>query len=261
MIVSAFPFLNELDLLRLKLEYTSPFVDQFLLVESTVTFSGHSKPLYFQENKDQFAGYPITHVIVDDMPFGPDTWARQNHQRAVLLDEVTKLRPEIVLFTDTDEITALHVVQSFKELNAPIATMDMVLLTYWADRLNPAGCCIPKICRFDGRSPDRAHHHYPIIEQAGWHFAYTGSRETLLEKLNATSHFSEPFTRAMWQAAYRGYQPKLEVTTDYPRSKLPNLVQADAARYGLKFYSDLDNPDDEKRERYPIRNPGQQARK
>ena len=35
-------------------------VDKFVISESTVTFSGVSKPLYFQENKDMFAEFADT---------------------------------------------------------------------------------------------------------------------------------------------------------------------------------------------------------
>ena len=39
MVVDCFPFLNELDLLELRLHELSPLVDKFVLSEATLTFS------------------------------------------------------------------------------------------------------------------------------------------------------------------------------------------------------------------------------
>lgn len=69
-IYDSFLFFNELDLLDVRLNYLDDVVDYFVIVESTVTFSGKSKPLYFDLNKDKFKKYAhkIIHFIVDDTP-------------------------------------------------------------------------------------------------------------------------------------------------------------------------------------------------
>ena len=70
MIYDTFLFFNELDLLRIRLETLKDHVDKFVLVESTTTFSGLKKPLYYNENKHLFKDFEerIIHVIVDDTP-------------------------------------------------------------------------------------------------------------------------------------------------------------------------------------------------
>ena len=52
-----------------------------------MTFSGKPKPLYFAENTDRFSPWTrrITHVVADDMPSGPDPWAREAHQRDAVI--------------------------------------------------------------------------------------------------------------------------------------------------------------------------------
>lgn len=68
--IDTFIFFNELDLLEIRLNTLKDKVDKFILVESTVSFAGHKKPLYYEENKDQFLEYKdkIHHYIVDHTP-------------------------------------------------------------------------------------------------------------------------------------------------------------------------------------------------
>ena len=47
-------FFNELDILDIRLHLLDEYVDYFILVESTHTFSGKSKPLFYSENKYLF---------------------------------------------------------------------------------------------------------------------------------------------------------------------------------------------------------------
>ena len=53
-IYDCFQFFNELDLLEIRLNILNDYVDYFVLVESTVTFYGFDKPLFYKENKDKF---------------------------------------------------------------------------------------------------------------------------------------------------------------------------------------------------------------
>ena len=54
MIYDCFPFFNELDILKMRLEIMDPIVDKFVIEEAAYTFSSEPKPLYFQENKEMF---------------------------------------------------------------------------------------------------------------------------------------------------------------------------------------------------------------
>src|SRR5689334_8795561 len=83
MILSAFPFNCELDLLEYRLRTMAPMVDLFVLLESPVTFSGKPKPLFYEANKARFAGFPIHHVIAEERP-GDRIWHREAHQRRTL---------------------------------------------------------------------------------------------------------------------------------------------------------------------------------
>ena len=110
-IYDCFPFFNEFDILEIRLNELADVVDHFVLVESTQTFRGLSKPLYFEQNKERFAAFlhKIIHVVVHDMPAGgeaePDRWRRENFQRQLILRGLEDARWfDWIVVSDADEI-------------------------------------------------------------------------------------------------------------------------------------------------------------
>lgn len=65
-----FTFNNELDLLEIRLNILNDYVDYFVIVESTETFSGVQKPLYYDINKERFSEFKdkIIHYVITDTP-------------------------------------------------------------------------------------------------------------------------------------------------------------------------------------------------
>ncbi len=65
-----FTFFNELDLLEIRLNILKDYVDHFVIVESTETFSGQPKRLFFEEYQDRYAPFAdkIIHYVVRDVP-------------------------------------------------------------------------------------------------------------------------------------------------------------------------------------------------
>lgn len=109
MVYDCFQFFNELDILLLRMRVMNDVVDKFVISESTVTFSGVKKPLYFQENQEMFAEFKdkIIHKVVDDSPMGPDTNAfmRDGHQKRAVARGLEGAQPDdVVIFSDVDEI-------------------------------------------------------------------------------------------------------------------------------------------------------------
>jgi beta-1,4-mannosyl-glycoprotein beta-1,4-N-acetylglucosaminyltransferase len=106
MIYDCFQFFNELDLLDLRLNTLDPVVDNFVISESTVTFSGDPKPLYYDENKNLFRKFhhKIIHNVVSDTPdvnpFERDVFQKNAVSRA--LDPCRK--DDIIIFSDLDEV-------------------------------------------------------------------------------------------------------------------------------------------------------------
>lgn len=107
MVYDCFQFFNELDILKLRLHVMNDIVDKFVISESTVTFSGDKKPLYFQENQDMFAEFQdkIIHKVVDDTPMDTSAFLRDSHQKCAVARGLAGAKDDdIVIFSDVDEI-------------------------------------------------------------------------------------------------------------------------------------------------------------
>jgi len=56
-IIDCFMFFQELDLLKIRLEYLFPYVDKFIIVESSQTHAGNKKEFIFEKNLGHFKKY------------------------------------------------------------------------------------------------------------------------------------------------------------------------------------------------------------
>ena len=108
MIFDCIPFFNELDILKLRMEIMDPYVDYFVLEESTVTFSGEDKRMIFAQNRRMFDKFKdkIRYVAVTDSPMsGVTTHERDKYQKNQLIRALTDCKPEdIIILSDVDEI-------------------------------------------------------------------------------------------------------------------------------------------------------------
>lgn len=107
MVYDSFQFFNELDILLLRMHILNDVVDKFVISESTVTFSGDEKPLFYAENKEMFKEFEhkIIHNVVDDTPMDCDAFTRDHHQKCAVARGLSGCKPEdIVIFSDVDEI-------------------------------------------------------------------------------------------------------------------------------------------------------------
>lgn len=152
MVYDCFMFFQELDLLEIRLNVLDPYVDYFVLSESTVTFSGLPKKLIYEENKERFEKFhhKIIHKIVDDCPnhistmtkktgnslddhcynkivdsvyknihYGMEApqWLRDYFQRECVLRGLVDCNDDdIILLSDLDEIPSEEVMKNLSEL-------------------------------------------------------------------------------------------------------------------------------------------------
>jgi len=240
MIITSQPFLNELDQLEIKFETLKGVVDLHVVYESSVTFSGVNKPLYFEENKERFAKYPIHYFNVDHINEKTEKmycWDREHAQREAVLNEINKINPEIVIFGDADESIKPEVIEKFKSLKCETANLELDMLLYYFNRQHPDPWPYHRITYYKNKTPDRGNWSFPKITDAGWHFEYFGNQQTLLEKINATSHAIETGGREFYKQVRRGEKPKLESCTEYPIEKLPQFVQDNQERFKDWFKS------------------------
>ena len=163
-VVDVFSFLNEFELLELRLRMLSPFVDFFVLVECNKTFSGRTKPLYFSENSSRFEEWKdkiIVHIVNDpimnrrdlqsrlrsadetledkwilkeasDSPLtkGAFHWTQEFYQKESARKAIPPLADDdLVFYGDLDEIW--NPTMTFEWNNGQIFKLKQVVFQYW----------------------------------------------------------------------------------------------------------------------------------
>ena len=122
MIVDAFTFLNEKELVELRVKYLSDIVDHFLIVEADVTHTGKEKKWNFSEilnnNLKEFSHKIQYHQMKVDLQkaekekspnYKGGTWGRswkvESMQRNFIKEACKKFSPsDIIVISDLDEI-------------------------------------------------------------------------------------------------------------------------------------------------------------
>lgn len=221
MIIDAFPFFNELDLLEIRLNELDPVVDYFVLVEATVTHSGFSKPLYYGEHMCDYRFLPfgnkIIHVVVDDMPMEKDeieqaispqdrawmesgyqvedNWVRERYQRNAMMRVLKDFAPDdIIIIEDADEMVRPEIVAKLPEILVDGSNaVEQVLHTYYFNwKCTNMPWWGTKILRNKFvDNPSEHRFHTPAskyIYDGGWHFGFMGGADAIKAKLQAYAH-------------------------------------------------------------------------
>lgn len=132
MVYDCIPFFNELDILKMRLHILDPIVDQFIIEEATVTFSGEPKELCFEKNKELFHEFlpKIKYIVVDNSPVNTTTHLRDKFQKNALVKGLADAKDEdVILLSDVDEIPNPEVL---KEI---IANFDPEKIYHLAQRM------------------------------------------------------------------------------------------------------------------------------
>jgi beta-1,4-mannosyl-glycoprotein beta-1,4-N-acetylglucosaminyltransferase len=216
-------FLQELDLLELRLRVLDEFVDRFVIVESKVTFQGETKPLLFQENEGRFEPWKrkIRYCVYDPRPaYYPRRdwpWHNEFRQRNTAMQALIDLKPDDwLLVGDLDEMPPPS------ELKNPRrGSFSQTLCSYWLDYQwsgsNWRGTVMvqvkdmlnsePQWPSKSGNPPLLDEYRrtltmirnfrglYPKI-QGGWHWSYTGGIEGIQGKIKSHAHVE--FSNLYW---------------------------------------------------------------
>ena len=168
-IFDGFCFFNELDILEIRLNTLSPYVDYFILVESSVTHTGNKKPYYFEENKERFESFlpKIIHLKIEDTPNNFSDIRENQDSPNFDSREVNKIREfiknqscfdvnleihygrdfyqkecvrrgfdlceddDVIIFSDCDEIPNPEILKSLKTFYNPDLFYDFFQTTYY----------------------------------------------------------------------------------------------------------------------------------
>lgn len=138
MIFDCFIFFNEFELLEIRLNELNGVVDKFVLVEATKTHQGKDKPLYFKENKKQFANllHKIIHVVVSDYPRTNNALQLEYHQRNSISLGLRDCSPgDQIIISDVDEIPRPAKIVEARELPG-IKIFEQQMFYYFLNGMN-----------------------------------------------------------------------------------------------------------------------------
>ena len=200
---TSFFFLNELLILKLRLEEIGHLVDKIVIIEATTTYRNGSRPIVIQSARNLFGKHwhKVVHVVVDDMPaYSDDPWRREYHQRAALMRGLAGASPDdLVLFSDLDEIPRAAVLDALRwcdDKMPPIMAMQSRVFMHDVARMKnrwwhapvvfPVGlmddALSPKMIRILGH-----HRRLPWWTNGAWHFTFFGSTSSVKHKLSSFS--------------------------------------------------------------------------
>lgn len=217
MLIDAFTYNGEQELLKVRLALLAPHVDRFVIVEADKTFRGKPKskkynPEYFQEYSNQIAYYFIT-----DLKENPiSSWENEILQRNALALGLYGLDDDdIIMLSDVDEIPNPESIRLFdrKQIYAALVQTNHCYRINWmvhdrsghpvfidASKIITYGCFKRYFRNFTAlrwekhTGPFRSFKRFYLknkrqtIQNGGWHLSYMMSPEMIGEKLKSFSH-------------------------------------------------------------------------
>ena len=210
MLVDAFMFYNEYDILELRLELLDEYVDRFILVEAELNHKGGPKELFFEKNKQRYAKWlsKIVHVVAtaDELPRGPDPWTREKHQRQCLLrgleagktadgTECSAVPDEaIVMVSDVDEIPDMKHVR-YEQLPHLFCSVHMWMFEYSLEYMYTGepwfGTVITNCELLKRVGPNHLRDNrwkFPTFRYSGWHLSSFGDKMSIWTKFQTYAH-------------------------------------------------------------------------
>lgn len=200
MVINCFPFLNELDLLEIRLKELDSVVDMFVLVEFDRTYTNKPKLYNFKNNKDKFGCNGKIRSYTVNMDSNDDCWMQELNQRNKIKEIVFNLcyQDDIIILSDADEIPHHQVVKEYadrqlREIYEVRVRNYKYYLNTWLkvdwDYLSYS-MRIMRSNHLKGFNMDRRSFKRDTLPylKGGWHFSYCGGAEKVFEKVNSFSH-------------------------------------------------------------------------
>lgn len=230
MIYDLFVFNGEYDLLEIRFNLLSPFVDKFIIAEMMETFSGRPKPLYWVErNRDRFEEWEekVIHVVptygeevgIMDMMYGRPYVDQPHFRRAFYQKECLRLPlknaddEDLIIYGDADEVINPEILK--REIDKPHKLRQFAYSYYLNNRSSEdwRGTVITKYKDLkEGSLNDmRA---LPIEEDiwndGGWHWTNLGGLEAIKNKIASYDHQE---VNIPW--VIDGLEERLRLNTDF----------------------------------------------
>lgn len=248
-----FSFSGEYDLLEIRFNILSPYVDKFIIGESMETFSGLPKPLYWIErNRDRFEEWEdrVEYVVpefgedegimnmmanrpyVDMLPFQRAFYQKES-LRIPLRDADDE---DIIIYGDADEIINPAVLN---KIDDKVYKLRQLAYSYYLNNRSAEdwrGTIVTKYKNLkNGSLNDMRANPVNIMENGGWHFTNLGGLEAIKNKIESYDHQE---VNIAW--VKDGLQERMELNVDFlgrgyqmwkDESELPQFILDNKKRY------------------------------
>jgi len=201
-IYDCFTFLNEIELLELRLMTTDKIADYFVIVEANQTHSGVAREYLLEKNMHRFEKYrEKIRYIKTVLPFNDPrlSWRNENFQRNEITKGITDADPDdFIMISDLDEIPNPDgVLDAINNKKWEQFILEQKLCYYYVNNVggqNWHGTVVtkkkniksPQYCRdVDRNNPPR------VVLEGGWHYSYLGSVDKIKEKMNSYAEHTE----------------------------------------------------------------------
>ena len=215
MLIDAFTYFNEKELVELRLKYLNSIVDYFVVIESNITFTGKEKkwnfPDVLKNNLQEFSHKIQYHQlnikleeikneeswIIDNIK-GDDFWRIENFQRNHIKVACKKFsNDDILIISDLDEIPSIKKLNfilssNFKKI-APVA-LEQYLFHLDCNYLRLEswrGSIVTTIELCNTQSPQKFRtfrNRISYFTDAGWSFSSFGGYERVKQKIESYAH-------------------------------------------------------------------------
>jgi len=183
-----FPFLNEVELLELRLAELGAVVDYFVIVEANKTHAGNPKEFVFAQERERYRAYldRIIYVQVTDLPDSDPThaWVAENFQRNAIMRGLQGLAQpgDKIMVSDVDEIPSVSAIQA--NLSNPYQIVFKQALYYYYVNCrvsrNWGGTIMAPYGAFDSAQQLRnatRRHSFGVYPAGGWHYSYLAGND------------------------------------------------------------------------------------
>ena len=212
-IIDTFLFFNEIEMLKIRLEYLGPIIDYFVIAEADIDFAGIKKN--FNLNKNIIDTLPFSEKIIyyqkkinfnslfwkiRKIRYGKNKarllWKLQDAQRNSLLEPLREFNQnDLIIFSDIDEFPSLEAIKFIQSKGRKnIKTYSCKQIFYYYDLNNAAindcfyGSIFTDLKEFRKSLPHKIKskkNDYQHIENGGWHFSYFMNTNKIREKIYA----------------------------------------------------------------------------
>ncbi len=211
MIVDAFLFFQEYEMLEFRLKLLYPYVDKFVIVEADKTFSGLDKPFNYEQYKQRYSWaedkikyfklYCDTSALnLTDKPtkFQPnhDCWQIEYSQRGAIIAAYEEFSDEdILIMGDVDEIPSREAIEWAKNnvRLLPVVCQQHLFCYNLRHLIQDIWCgsifSTLRTARNIGTQELRNRRNILTrICNAGWHLSYFSNSDAIIKKIEAFSH-------------------------------------------------------------------------